>query len=190
MRKVLAVVIVAAICSIGVNAFAQIPNVQIYFDDNLQQTQGYCKGFGVGDTLKVVCNNFGMFMSTIEFGIVPPTMYALGGGDVHIPGALWLGTSTNPVTGVTITYPIPKNAFGPFVCMGYSILWVCDVCPPEPAPVGVVKVIPNPASGKLQAIEWQTFRLVQGTGMTSTLCPGVISTEESTWGRVKSLYAE
>lgn len=189
MRKVLAVVIVAAICSIGVNAFAQIPNMQIYFDDKLQETQGYCKGFGVEDTLNVVCNNFNMFMSTIEFGIAPPTANAIALGDLHIPGALWLGSSTG-ASGIVITYPTPRNAFDPFICMRYRIAWVCSDCDIDGVEGATIQVIPNQYSGVVQAIEWQTYRLVQGVGMTSLLCPGVVSTEESTWGKVKSLYAE
>lgn len=185
MRKVLAVVIVAAILSIGaLSAFAQVPNVQVYFDENLTQTQSNCGGFLVPDTLNVVANNFNMLLSTIEFSIIPPTTKALYVGDVHRPDALWLGSSP---TGVTITYSIPHNAFVPFVCMRYAILWLCDTCDAVSEPIIVG---PEPFEGVVAAIEWQTFRKVVGVGMTSLICPGVISTEESTWGRVKALYSE
>lgn len=185
MRKVLAVVIVAAILAVGaLSASAQVPNIQIYMDKNLTETQGFCKGFGVKDTLRVVANNFNMFMSTIEFSIQPPAVVATWSGDIHRAGALFLGQSP---TGVTITYPIPLNAFLPATVMYYEIIWLCAVCNEEADPI-IVKG--HPYNNLITGIEWNTFREVYGVGMTSLLCPPPIGTEESTWGRVKSLYSE
>jgi hypothetical protein len=138
----------------------------------------------VKDTLSVVANNFAMFMSTIEYSIQPPSVVATWSGDIHIAGSLFLGQSP---TGVTITYPIPRNAFFPAIVMYYEIIWLCAECNEEADPI-IVK--PHPGTNLLQAIEWQTFRTVDGVGMTSLACPPPISTEESTWGKVKSLYSE
>lgn len=189
MRKVLAVVIVAAILCVGaLSASAQVPNVQIYFDKYLTATQGYCGGFGVKDTLSVVANNFNMFMSTIEYSIVPPAADAAWTGDIQVPGALFLGQSP---TGITITYPIPRNAFVACIVMYYEITWLCSDCDVD-APAHNVPIVVqgHPYNGLITAIEWNTYREVYGVGMTSLICPLGVSTEESTWGRVKSLYSE
>jgi hypothetical protein len=187
MKKVLAVVIaVAFIGAFAVSSNAQVPNIQIYFDDLLQATQGDCADHFSGelDQLNVVMNNFNMFVSSVEFGTdfglnFPVTWL----GDVHNPGAINLGNSP---TGVAISFPIPQNAFGPFVCMRMSVLWQCDSCVGQP--VQTIAVVPHPGTGFVRAVEFNTFRTVVGVGMTSAVCPGPVSTEESSWGQIKALY--
>jgi hypothetical protein len=195
MKKVLAVVIAVAFISIGVvNSNAQVPNVQIYFDDLLQATQGDCGDhfFGEPDELNVVMNNFNTFVSTIEFAVFfgpGPVTYL---GDLHVPAmSLFLGTSYQDgpgglPDGVTITYQLPQNAFDPFICMRLGIAWFCDDCLAQP--VQPINVVPHEGTGKVQAVEWQTFNLIDGVGMSSAVCPGIVSTEESSWGQIKALY--
>lgn len=194
MRKVLVVATAAALLCMGaIGAFAQIPNMQVYFDKNLQQTQADCKGFLYEDTLQVVCNNFNMLMSTVEFGIQPPTVNAYYNGDIIPAGALILGDNTAN-QGLVITYPLPRNCFFPFVACQLRITWLCDVCGQAGPPASIfnepIKVIPNQTSGLLRAIEYQSLRVIDVVGMTSTICPESNATEESTWGKVKSLYAQ
>lgn len=194
MKKVLAVVIAVAFISIGaVNSNAQVPNIQIYFDDLLQETQAYCEDHFVGevDQLYVVMNNFNMFVSTVEFAVDMSGVagYLLYLGDVHLPGSLFLGNSVlGAPPGVTITYPLPQNGFAPFICMKIEVLWQCDACPQPPVGNFPITVIPHQGTGLIQAIEWQTFRQVQGVGMFSLVCPVGVSTEETSWGKVKALY--
>lgn len=202
MKKVLAVVIAVAFISFGaVSSNAQVPNIQIYFDDLLQETQGFCEDHYLGepDQLYVVCNNFNMFISTVEFAVEwgIPAGYLTYAGDAHLPGSLNLGTSlTNPAYpgvgeipgGVTITYPLPQNGYNPFICMMINVVWICEACPPPGNGNFPIVVVPHQGTGVIQAIEWQTFRIVDGVGMTSLLCPEDVSTEETTWGAVKALY--
>lgn len=194
MRKVLVVATAAALLCMGaIGAFAQIPNMQVYFDKNLQQTQADCQGFLVEDTLQVVCNNFNMLMSTVEFGIQPPSINAYFTGDIIPPSAIYLGDSSVN-QGLVLTYPLPRNCFVPFVCSQIRIAWLCDTCGQTGPPASIfaepIVVIPNQSSGYLRAIEYQSLRIVNVVGMTSLICPGEISTQESTWGKVKSLYAQ
>jgi hypothetical protein len=163
---------------------AQVPNVQITFDAVRYQTNGFCKGIGVLDTLFVVARNFNILMSSIEYAIEPPAQDAAWAGDLHRPGALFLGQSS---TGVTITYPIPLNAFSPVVVMRYAIIWVCSDCD-QAVPYVPIKVIGHPYTGIIEAIEWNTYRKVPGVGMTSYFCYLPFATEPTTWGRVKSLH--
>jgi hypothetical protein len=194
MRKVLVVATAAALLCVGaIGAFAQVPNMQVYFDKNLQQTQAECKGFLVEDTLQVVCNNFNMLMTTVEFGIQPPTVNAYFTGDIVPASGISLGdNSANQ--GLVISYPLPRNCFVPFVADQIKITWICDTCGQVGPPASVynepIIVIPNQTSGYLRAIEFSSYRIVNVVGMTSTICPQGNSTEESTWGRVKSLYAQ
>jgi hypothetical protein len=184
--RIAAIVVLVAL-ALGVfttPSSAQVPNIQVYFDDSYTRTQVFCRGIGVLDRWNVVANNFNMIMSTIEFAITPPPAGAAYTGDKHRPGALWLGVSP---TGVTITYPQPLNAFEPVYVMRYQVVWLCDIgdCDWEYFPVHVIQ---HPGSGLLQAVEHDTFRIVQGVGMTSFVCAGTFPTEETTWGRVKALY--
>lgn len=201
MKKVLAVVIAVAFVSIGaVQSNAQVPNVQIYFDDLLTATQADCADHFVGEQteLNVVMNNFNTLIKTVEFAVNWPA----GGpvsylGDLHVPAAnLVLGSSyidgpgfddvTTFRDGVTITYTFPQNAFDPFICMKLKALWLCDDCTAlEPFQISVYG---HEGTGVVQAVEYQTYNLIDGVGMQSAVCPGIVSTEESSWGQIKALY--
>jgi hypothetical protein len=187
MKKVLAVVIaVAFIGAFAVSSNAQVPNIQIYFDDLLQATQGNCADHYIGelDELNVVMNNFNAFVSSVEFGTLfgpGPVSYVL---DVHVPAETnHLGQSN---LGVAISYTIPQNAFVPFICMKLLVAWGCDSC--DGQPVQNISVVPHPGTGFVRAVEFQTFRVIEAVGMTSAVCPGPVSTEESSWGQIKALY--
>jgi hypothetical protein len=194
MKKVLAVVIAVAFISIGaVSSDAQVPNVQIYFDANLTQTQGLCQGIGIPQTLYVVYQNFNAAISTTEFGIDWGVNGAAlwFGGDVHIPGALFLGTSWQAgalTDGVTITYPIPQNGFGPMVAMWIQAFWNCDTCDLGGGNFQKIEVKPHDGTGNILCVTFATFQTIHGIGMNAHACPGAISTEEATWGKVKALY--
>lgn len=190
MKRLANAALLVAALAAAPAAIAQVPTVQVYWDKGFTQTVIWPQGVGVVDTVYVVASNFNMFMSTIEFSIAPPTEYAVWSGDVHLPGSLHLGQSN---TGVTITYPIPLNAFLPVAVMKYEITYlrygcpsICDVCPP--VVYDQILVEPHPYTGLIEAIEWNTYRAVQGAGMSTRVCPYPISTEHTTWGRVKSLY--
>jgi len=183
----LAVLLAAALLLSAAPADAQIPNVQVYFDENLQHTQGFCQGETVLDTLYLVANNFNMFLSTIEFKILYPQQGQLIWiNDLHTNNPLWLGFSP---TGITITWPAPQNAYGPLPFMAIEVLWVCDECETF-GPWSTLVVVPHPGTGKLQAIRWPDFVTIDPVGMTSIICPQTIANEETTWGRVKALYRE
>jgi hypothetical protein len=196
MKKVLAVVIAVAFISIGaVYSNAQVPNISVYFDDLLQDQQDACENHFAGEVgeIYVVMNNFNTMISTVEFGVDwgPGGLLLLG--ENHLPGAIFLGLAAgkqapSPVQprGVTITYPIPHNAFGPFICMTFSVFWTCEECPPDDPQA--ISVVPHEGTGDIIGIEWQTFRIIDALGWTSLVCPGSVAAEETSWGRVKALY--
>jgi hypothetical protein len=201
MKKVLAVVIAVAFISIGaVVTHAQVPFVQVYFDQNLTQTQGHCEDHYLGEigNLYVALVNFNTYVKTVEFAIdMGPNSPVLYQGDVMVPSAiLWLGQSyrdgindgplgASPDDGITITYDLPQNAFDPFVCMMLQVAWTCETCDGPQQPISVV---PHEYFNTIQAVEYQTFALIDGVGMTSLVCPGTVKTDEKSWGQIKALY--
>jgi hypothetical protein len=193
MKKVLAVVIAVAFISLGaVSSNAQVPNFQVYFDDLLQDTQGFCSPdmFFVQDTIYVVLNNFNTFVSTVDFSLDFTSNFPLSYlGDVPDADAIDLGTSSiaDDALGITRTWPIPQNAFDPMIALEVRVLWQCEDCDAEAIPPQAIIVLGNEQFSPY-AVEWQTFRLIPGVGMTSLVCPGEISTQESSWGQIKALY--
>jgi hypothetical protein len=199
MKKVLAVVIAVAFISIGaVSSDAQVPNVGIYFDQNLTQTQGFCEDhfFTEEDLLYVAFVNFNSYVKTVEFAVDMgpnnPVGY-LGDEMIGAPedGYLKLGQSYvdgpgGADDGITITYPLPQNAFDPFVCMMLRVIWLCDTC--DGQPTQPISVVPHEYFGTIQAIEYLTFDKIDGVGMTSLVCPGAVKTQDKSWGQIKALY--
>lgn len=187
MKKVLAVVLAAAFLGIGaMSADAQTPNVAVYFDDLLQETSKDCPPGTPGTVLDeayVVCNNFGIFLIALEYQITFPPSVIFLGDDPQNTNVPFLGSSP---AGIAIAWDIPQNAFDPFIANIITFVWNCDGCgATEPIVVG-----PNPQSNLLRGVEWLTQDQVIAVGMTSLVCPGTVSTEESTWGKVKALYNE
>jgi len=183
MKKVLAAVVAVALMSVfAIQAGAQTPNVQVYFDANASQASTNCPpGPGPNfDQLVVVANNWNMFMTSIEYKIdYGPAFVFLG--DIIDPGALSLGSST---TGIGITWPTPQNAFGPHVTQFVSVIWNCDDCSSTNLEV---KVSEFPVSGQLRAIRWPDNAIIQGIGMTSLVC-ATVATEATTWGGIKAQF--
>jgi hypothetical protein len=87
------------------------------------------------------------------------------------------------VAGISISYSIPGDAFGPFRTQQVLVNWDCSYCPNN-----YITVLPHPASGLIQALDWPDLVQVLGIGMISTGCPLGVPTQETTWGSVKSLY--
>ena len=194
MKRILAVAFAIAILSLGFNASAQVPFVQVYFDDFGAIGARDCPPCGAEqvDVISVFALNFNMWMLAIEYMIdYSPALNFLG--DVANPGALNIGIST---TGVSWSYPVIGNAFGPYRTQQANVFWTC--CEPTNGcanfPNSAVVVSPHPGSNPPalgpRAVEWQTFRTVDGVGMTSMICQTPIATKTSTWGGIKSLYNE
>jgi hypothetical protein len=204
MKQVLVVVIAVAFISIvAVGSQAQVPNVQIYFGPNeaqLWDTQAECPGPlppPVFEELYVVYQNFNAWISTAEFAVdFGPNFPLVYSNDLHpagVWGKIWLGVSYDPnpppaVSGITITDPIPGNGFKPFVVLRIRAIWGCEDCDLEGIPIQPITVVPHEGTGSIHAVEFQTFQIIPGIGMVAHVCPGLISTEEATWGQVKALY--
>ncbi len=183
MKKVLVVVFAVAL-GLSAVASAQVPNVAVYFDKDLQFQQGNCPAEAPGtvsQTLYVVANNFGIWMNGIEYQITyPPQITWLG--DFPVPGALSIGSSP---LGIGITFPTPLEAFTQAVVQTVNVLWMCDHC--EPLIEYPIVVGPFPSSGLVRAVRWPDLHTVIGVGMTSLIC-ATTPIQETTWGQIKALY--
>jgi hypothetical protein len=175
-----------AICLIGATSVsAQVPNIAVYFDD-VNTESAVCPGGFLLDTLYVVAQNIGTFINGVEYQITGLTNpYFTWGGDFPAalnPYSFAIGLSPN---GISLGWPLPQNAFVPFIVQRILIFWDCTGCGPQ----ANVTVVQHPATLFLGVAEFGTGVLLPAVGLTATVCASV-ATHETTWGKVKSLYAE
>ncbi len=163
-------------------AGAQTPYVGVYFDEGLTRMDRDCPVGGGLDSAYVVARNFNAFMVAIEYAISYP------------PAAmLWLADSgTPPVTigntrdGISEGWGLPQNGFAPWLLAKVKFWWNCNGCSQTNIPVVVT---PNPISGFLRATNYPQIEFVYAVGMTSLIC-ATVPAEETTWGKIKSLYTD
>jgi hypothetical protein len=183
MKRSLLIACCAVFCASV--ASAQIPNVAVYFDEGLQFQQANCPADPIGTVaqeLYVVANNFGIWMSGIEYQIFYPTQLFVA-GDFPIAGALSIGSSAS---GIGITFPIPLNAFTQAVVQTVNVVWMCNDCDPTNQDAPIV-VMPYPGQPWVRGVEWPNLNIVIAFGMTSLIC-STTPVQETTWGGVKALY--
>jgi hypothetical protein len=189
MKKALAVGLAAVligVCTGG--AMAQNPYMQIYFNSNVQfgsytDTQSDC-GTGMQDVY-LVAHNMNMFVQAVEFIVsFPPALIYLS--DTPNLPTIYDLVIGNANVGEAIAYNLPQNGFVPMLLTTISVFWAgnCDCLNgPQALVVG-----PYPGQLSPRAVEWPSYVAVDVVGMTSLVCPGVVSTEQKTWGSVKALY--
>lgn len=194
MKKALAGVLAVALAGVlAGSAVAQVPNIQVYFDQAHTQAQAVCPGGPPGTVfsdLYVVMNNWNMNIAGVDFSIsYPPQLIHLGDNLPDPDTSVLVGNSP---TGIAIAYGncCAPNGFQNVEVLRVAVLWGqcdCNMAPPGGYPLVVGGYAPL---GKTQpsAIRKEDQAEITGLGMTSLICPGVIATEQSTWGQVKALY--
>jgi hypothetical protein len=195
MKKALAGVLAVALAGVMAgSAVAQVPNIQVYFDPAHTLAQTNCPGTppfsGLPVELYVVMNNWNMNIAGVDFSIAyPPQMQWLFDNLPDPDTSVMLGNSP---TGIAIAYAncCAQDGFQAVEVLRPSILW--GVCDCNSAPVGGYPLVVGGYTplGKTQpsAIRKEDFVEIAGIGMTSLVCPGIVATEQSTWGQVKALY--
>lgn len=186
-KRLLVFAIAVAIVSFGASAtLSQVPNIQIFFDKALTTTESNCPTAPPGtvlDTLYVVALNCNSWLSAAEFMVDYPDSFITHLGDIPPEGALTIGNSQ---TGISLGFPIPVNAFTAGVVLKASIVWMCDDCSVTNIPIDV---LPYPVSGLVSYVTWPDLTPYTAVGMRSLIC-STIPVEETSWGRIKSLYTE
>jgi len=162
-------------------AYAQTPYIAVFFDRTLTRMDKDCPGNGIADSVFVVAIGFNTFVSGIDYAIdYPGTMTWLQDLDT---APVTIGTTP---TGISEGWGNPKNGFNPLVVAKVIFRWACNACDVEDDPIVVV---PNPHTGDLAATDFPDFNLIPAVGMTSLVC-ATVPTEDTTWGKIKSLYKE
>jgi hypothetical protein len=187
MKRILVVVCAIAIGVSAISAKAQVPNVGVFFDQNLQYMWADCPPgtpLTVLDTCYVALHNANMFVGSVEYMIeYPPYMSYMGDIVPGISGEDYLKAG-NSNTGIGVVWPIPKNGFQGILVHMTRFLWNCNGCD---AGEQCVMVLPHPDSGKIRAIRWPDLWELPLVGMTSSICK-TVPVEENTWGGIKALY--
>ena len=199
MKRALAGVLVAAAIvgfSAGGASAEPVPYFQVYFDDasngSYGDTQANCGTVGTPVYLYVVARNFESWLAAIEYSIDFPDGLMYVGETIVPPTQGTMLTLGNSDIGLTVGWSIPRNGFGePGVLISTIFaIWTADCyCQLGPQPI-VVGPYPYPDPGKTHpsGVRWPDLVELPAVGMTSLLCPGAVSTQESTWGGIKALY--
>lgn len=195
MKRALAGVFVAAalVGFSAVGAMAQIPYIQVYFDDGSNgsygETQALCGTNGMPVYMYVVGQNFNAWLSGVEYQIAFPAgiMFV---ADTLPPTQGATVSIGNSQVGFAITYELPRSGFVPVLFSTIFALWTgaCD-CGQGPQAI-VVGPYPYPVEPQTQprGVRWPDYQPIAAVGMTSLLCPGPVAAQESTWGGIKALY--
>jgi hypothetical protein len=183
MKRALTTFAIVFAIAVAGSAYAQTPNIQIYFDENFTEAGANCPDTPPGtviDTFFVVANNFNMWMSAIEFMIVYPSQISWLGDILDTPTKIG-----NSVTGISIAWTLPLNAFDNPVVLKVTFAWMCQGCVgSENAPIDVVA---NPNQGFLRAVRWPDNVPFDAIGMRSLICP-TVPVEDTSWGQIKAMY--
>ncbi|UCH84512.1 MAG: hypothetical protein JSW50_02125 [Candidatus Latescibacterota bacterium] len=168
-------------------ASAQIPFIGVYFDNTWQAEATMacqCPPDGTIDTLYIALTNANTFVTGVEFKVNYPAVAFSYLGDIWTQ-PVTVGTTA---TGISMGWPNPQNGFTTIPICGVIIVWNCGgCCPQTDIPLSVVT---NPNTTFLGFTDFPNFLPVPAVGLTSTICACSIPVEESTWGKVKSLYQE
>lgn len=146
---------------ITVDPVATAGKVVVYFDAALTQRSADCPG-SVLDTLYVVAENLGSFITAIEYKINYPSIMTFI-EDQFLP-SLALGTSE---TGIMLAFGTPRDATGQLLVQTVIVQWTCDDCIQFNDPIVVV---PHPTSGLVDAVAHPSGDIIVSTGGTSRLC--------------------
>jgi hypothetical protein len=187
MKRMLVVACAIAFCVCAISAKAQVPNVGVFFDQNLKFMWADCPPappLTVLDTVYVALHNANMFVGSVEYMIeYPPYMFWTGDEIPGVGGVDYLKAG-NSATGIGIVWPIPKNGFLSILVQKAFFLWNCTGCEGGEQ---CVQVLPNPDSGKIRAIRWPDLWELPLVGMRSSICK-TVPVDGNTWGGIKALY--
>jgi hypothetical protein len=182
MKTLLRVTAVLAVSLMAVGAQAQMsPTVGVFFDQSFAQMAEDCPSGGGIDSAFVVAMNFNTFVSGIEYSINYPTTMTWV-SDYGTPPV----TIGSTPTGISEGFALPQNGFSPIIVAKILFLWNCAGCVVTDDPIIVSA---HPISGFVRATDFPNYDFINAVGMTSLVC-ATVPTEETSWGRIKSLYGE
>lgn len=180
----IALIAVAILCVGVVAAFAQTPNIAVYFDENFKTMSADCPSAPAGtvfDQVYIVMKHFNAFVTAVEFRVDYPSELLWIGDTAETP--LVIGNSAD---GCAVAYAPAENAYNPLLICTATVIWNCDGCQSANS---AVRVRPYPSSGQVRAVRFPDNAVIEVIGMKSMVC-SALPTDETNWGRIKSLYSE
>ncbi len=168
---------------------AQTPFVAVYFETVNWSETTTCPLDPPGTVFQqifVAAVNFNTQIGGIEFQVNYPPELQWIGEFYPIPA---VANGTTP-TGLQLGFLSPGvDGNSVFIVASVTVLWQCGGCTGDanvPVTVG-----PHPLSGFVQGVDISVNPsvLIPGVGLTALICP-TVPVEETTWGKVKALYAE
>jgi len=184
-----------ALALVGASAAsAQQPYIGVFFNKIGTPEQADCQGVGVLDSLYFIGYNFNISVVGAEFRVLyPPELTHIA--DLDFPGSpqtagfppagVTLGSTPN---GVSTGWALPQNGFFPIFIGLALVQWNCGPgCLVANVPIQIVgHPLFNPVP---QFTDWPLIGLNNAIGLTGLIC-STVPVEETTWGKVKSLYSE
>jgi hypothetical protein len=193
-RTVIFALVVLALVGAS-TASAQQPYIGVFFNKIGAPEQVDCQGVGVLDSLFFIGYNFNISVVGAEFRVLyPPELTHVA--DVSFPGSpiqspgfppagVTIGSTPN---GVSTGWALPQNGFFPLFIGIAIVQWNCEaICLNTNVPIQIVGhplFAPDP-----QFTDWPLIGLNSAIGLTGLICQ-TVPVEETTWGRVKSLFSE
>lgn len=186
MNKILVVVCAVVICFGALGANAQVPTVQPYWTGG-QVILPECPVGGddpVGNPMVgefyVLAHNWDIWMTALEYQIVYPPGIMFPTDILASSEWLDLGSSA---TGLTISMPTPLGTWGDVLIETVRFLWNCNECD---VPNQEIRLQGHPHTGLVRAADLNQNEVI-GQGTSAWIC-FTTPVEETTWGKVKSLY--
>jgi hypothetical protein len=174
------------LCVYGIGASnAQTPYFGVFFETdgwgNYSTMQKDTPPGGGLDLFYVVATDLNVLALGFEYSLIWPGSITYAGETAA--GDVVLGTS---VSGISIAFNLPQNGFQQILLSTVNFVWNAGDCAVLDDPIHVIQ---NPNTGFIGYTVWPSFDAFPAQGLTSLLC-ATIPTEETTWGKVKSLYSE
>lgn len=185
------VLVLALVLSVAASAVAQIPTVQVFTDPALQEPFYRCGTLNTTAELFVVVTGADFVVSAVDFHIeYPPSVTWLAdfAPDANYFQNEWVTIGNSP-TGIAIAWAnccMTDGSEGPFVVMRALVHW-SGPCTCTPFVVGGYEPL-----GKTQPtlVRNGDFTEFDAAGLATYYNPAIcdLAVEQSTWGKVKSLY--
>ncbi len=193
MRTVVFALVALAVVAAS-TASAQTPYIGVFFDKTGIAMSKDCPGGGATlQQLFFILYNTNRNVSAVEFKVVyPPELLWLADQDFPTPDILApidrKGTTFGVTpTGVSAAWALPQNGFFPIIIGSALVQWQCSICTVPNSPIDVMG---HPLfSVDPRWVDFETNNLHDAIGLRSLVC-AIVPVEETTWGRVKSLYTQ
>jgi hypothetical protein len=193
MKKVLLLLVVALLIPGILNAAC--PTLGAYFSHWPARMSKSPTGYTMFD-IYLYLHMADYYTVAVEYGLYTPSDPShvfFGISSIEYPDnkSVALGS---PFEGHSISYWPPINGFVP----GYSVIcklvcYTMEECYDPVEEEGLIADYPivigaHPDTGELRGVYHPEYEFYSIVGLTSILCPYENSTEESSWGAIKSMY--